>query len=91
TVTGELLDTAGMDAEYWYTNLRRTVLLEETTRVLLDAGHSVFVEVSPHPVLAVGLEETFEAAGSDAVALGTLRRDEDEARRFTTSLAQAHV
>ncbi|MFH9619485.1 SDR family NAD(P)-dependent oxidoreductase, partial [Streptomyces pratensis] len=59
--------------------------------VLLDAGHSVFVEVSPHPVLAVGLEETFEAAGSDAVALGTLRRDEDEARRFTTSLAQAHV
>ncbi|MEU0304579.1 SDR family NAD(P)-dependent oxidoreductase, partial [Streptomyces sp. NPDC006175] len=91
TVTGELLDTAGMDAEYWYTNLRRTVLLEETTRVLLDAGHSVFVEVSPHPVLAVGLEETFEAAGSDAVALGTLRRDEDESRRFMTSLAQAHV
>ncbi|MEU0304678.1 type I polyketide synthase, partial [Streptomyces sp. NPDC006175] len=91
TVTGELLDTAGMDGEYWYTNLRRTVLLEETTRVLLDAGHRVFVEVSPHPVLAVGLEETFEAAGSDAVALGTLRRDEDGSRRFTTSLAEAHV
>ncbi|MEU1488018.1 type I polyketide synthase, partial [Streptomyces sp. NPDC005752] len=91
TVTGELLDTAGMDGEYWYTNLRRTVRLEETTRALLDAGHRVFVEVSPHPVLQLGLQETFEAAGSDAVALGTLRRDEDEARRLMTSLAEAHV
>ncbi|WP_258036747.1 type I polyketide synthase, partial [Streptomyces sp. SM10] len=91
TVTGGLLDTVGMDAEYWYTNLRRTVLLEETVGVLLGAGHGVFVEVSPHPVLSVGLEETFEAAGSDAVALGTLRRDEDESRRFMTSLAHAHV
>ncbi|WP_442818059.1 type I polyketide synthase [Streptomyces sp. NBC_01224] len=91
TVTGGLLDTAGMDAEYWYTNLRGTVRLEETTRVLLGAGHGVFVEVSPHPVLAVGLQETFEAAGSDAVALGTLRRDEDESRRFMTSLAEAHA
>ncbi|MFI2779941.1 SDR family NAD(P)-dependent oxidoreductase, partial [Streptomyces sp. ALB3] len=91
TVTGELLDTAGMDAGYWYTNLRRTVLLEEATQALLSTGHSVFVEVSPHPVLAVGLEETFEAAGSDAVALGTLRRGEDESRRFMISLAEAHV
>ncbi|WP_344266985.1 acyltransferase domain-containing protein, partial [Streptomyces sodiiphilus] len=24
TVTGEVMDTAGLDAEYWYTNLRRT-------------------------------------------------------------------
>ncbi|WP_146057837.1 SDR family NAD(P)-dependent oxidoreductase, partial [Streptomyces sp. SM10] len=84
-------DTVGMDAEYWYTNLRRTVLLEKTTRALVSSGHGVFVEVSPHPVLSVGLEETFEAAGSDAVALGTLRRDEDESRRFMTSLAHAHV
>ncbi|MEU5170564.1 type I polyketide synthase [Streptomyces mutomycini] len=91
TVTGELLDTAGMDGEYWYTNLRRTVRLEETTRALLDAGHRVFVEVSPHPVLQLGLQETFEAVGSDAVALGTLRREEEESRRFMTSLAEAHV
>ncbi|MEU5170783.1 SDR family NAD(P)-dependent oxidoreductase [Streptomyces mutomycini] len=86
-----MLDTAGMDGEYWYTNLRRTVRLEETTRALLDAGHRVFVEVSPHPVLQLGMQETFEAVGSDAVALGTLRRDEDESRRFMTSLAEAHV
>ncbi|MFB6878688.1 SDR family NAD(P)-dependent oxidoreductase, partial [Streptomyces sp. NPDC056323] len=39
----------------------------------------------------LGLQETFDAAGSDAVALGTLRRDVDEAHRFMTSLSEAHV
>ncbi|MEU0304619.1 type I polyketide synthase [Streptomyces sp. NPDC006175] len=91
TVTGELLDTAGMDAEYWYTNLRRTVRLEETTQVLLHAGHRVFVEISPHPVLAVGLQETLDEAAVDGAVLGSLRRDEGGPDRFLSSLATAHV
>src|SRR5262249_14487988 len=49
TLTGGLLDTAGLDADYWYRNLRHTVRFEQVTRILLDRGHSVFVEVSPHP------------------------------------------
>ncbi|WP_285498596.1 acyltransferase domain-containing protein, partial [Streptomyces hygroscopicus] len=49
TVSGGLVDTAGLDAEYWYRNLRQTVELEATTRTLLDDGHTVFVEASPHP------------------------------------------
>nr|WP_324605219.1 type I polyketide synthase [Streptomyces sp. NRRL WC-3549] len=91
TVTGELLDTAGMDAEYWYTNLRRTVRLEETTQVLLGAGHRVFVEISPHAVLAVGLQETLDEAAVDGAVLGSLRRDEGGPDRFLSSLATAHV
>ncbi|MFI2779955.1 type I polyketide synthase [Streptomyces sp. ALB3] len=91
TVTGGLLDTGGMDAEYWYTNLRRTVRLDETTRALLDAGHRVFVEMSPHPVLAVGLQETLEEAAVDGAVLGSLRRDEGGPDRFLSSLATAHV
>ncbi|MBM7443062.1 type I polyketide synthase [Streptomyces sp. HB132] len=91
TVTGELLDTAVMDAEYWYGNLRRTVRLEETTQVLLGSGHRVFVEISPHPVLAVGLQETLDEAGLDGAVLGSLRRDEGGPDRFLSSLATAHV
>ncbi|WP_369172974.1 type I polyketide synthase [Streptomyces sp. R28] len=92
TLTGTLLeDTAGLDGGYWYRNLRSTVEFERAVRAAEADGLAVFVEVSPHPVLNLGLQETFEAAGTDAVALGTLRRDEDEARRFMTSLAEAHV
>ncbi|MFJ3973504.1 SDR family NAD(P)-dependent oxidoreductase, partial [Streptomyces parvus] len=92
TVTGGLLDTAELNDGYWYRNLRSTVEFASAAHAALDAGHTVFVEVSPHPVLNLGLQETFEEAGrNDAVALGTLRRDVDEAHRFMTSAAEAHV
>ncbi|MFE1931956.1 SDR family NAD(P)-dependent oxidoreductase [Streptomyces sp. NPDC059474] len=91
TVSGELVDTAGLDAEYWYRNLRQTVELESTTRTLLDEGHTVFIEVSPHPVLTLPVQQTVEAAESRAVVLGTLRRDEGGPERFLTSAAELHV
>ncbi|CAM5291474.1 hypothetical protein SANTM175S_03566 [Streptomyces antimycoticus] len=91
TVLGELVDTAGLDAEYWYRNLRQTVELEATTRTLLDSGHGVFIEVSPHPVLMLPLQQTVEAAGAQAVVVGTLRRDEGGLEQFLTSAAELHV
>ncbi|MFI1097978.1 SDR family NAD(P)-dependent oxidoreductase [Streptomyces sp. NPDC020917] len=91
TVTGGKLDTTALDAEYWVTNLRQEVRFDQTVRALLADGFGYFVESSAHPVLAVGLAETFEDAGSDAVALGTLRRDEGGQERFLTSLAEGWV
>ncbi|MFF5587887.1 type I polyketide synthase [Streptomyces hygroscopicus] len=88
TVTGEPMDTAGLDAEYWYRNLRQTVELETTTRGLLADGHSVFVEVSPHPVLRLPVQQTIEAAGAPAVVLGTLRRDDGGLERFLISAGE---
>ncbi|MFF3805992.1 type I polyketide synthase [Streptomyces sp. NPDC002032] len=85
TLTGEVLDTTGLDGGYWYRNLRNTVLFEDAVNAAVADGHRLFIETSPHPVLAVGLAEM------DAVALGTLRRDEGGPRRVLTSLAEAWV
>ncbi|MGW1642107.1 SDR family NAD(P)-dependent oxidoreductase [Streptomyces lavendulae] len=89
TVTGRPVDGTELDAEYWYTNLRRTVRFEDGVRALLERGHGFFIEASAHPVLTVGVQETIEAAGASAVALGSLRRDEGGPQRFLTSLAEA--
>ncbi|MFF8268230.1 type I polyketide synthase [Streptomyces sp. NPDC016562] len=91
TVLGEVVDTASLDAGYWYRNLREPVLLEGTVRRLLEDEHRFFIEVSPHPVLTVGLQETFEQAGAPAAAVGTLRRDEGGEERFLTSVAEAYA
>ncbi|MFI6093757.1 type I polyketide synthase [Streptomyces sp. NPDC051218] len=91
TLTGAPIDTASMDAGYWFDNLRSTVRFEDATRALLADGRSVFVECSPHPVLAVGVQETAEAADADAVVVGSLRRDEGGEERFLTALAEAWV
>ncbi|MEV5977416.1 type I polyketide synthase [Streptomyces sp. NPDC052114] len=90
TVTAGLLDTAELDAGYWYRNLRQTVRFEETVGALLEDGDAVLVEVSAHPVLAVGVQETMEARGAQQSAVvGSLRRDEGGLDRFLTSLAEA--
>ncbi|WP_255955316.1 type I polyketide synthase [Streptomyces odontomachi] len=94
TVTGEELDTAGLDAAYWYTNLRQPVQLAKATAALLASGHRLFIESSPHPVLTFGLEQNFtvpEAAGVAAATIGTLRREKDGRVEFLAALAGAHV
>jgi pimaricinolide synthase PimS1 len=101
TVTGEAIDTATMDGEYWYRNLRETVQLERVTRALLTEGRRAFVEISPHPVLSTGVQETVEdflaadgdgAGGAQAVVIaGSLRRGQGGPERFSRSLAEVWV
>ncbi|RKS68199.1 tylactone synthase/type I polyketide synthase PikAI [Actinomadura pelletieri DSM 43383] len=100
TVTGGLLDTTRLDAAYWYRNMREPVEFERATRALIAAGHRVFVETSPHPMLTVSVQETLEDAeetrgpdgpGGRSVTVGTLRRDEDVWQRVLTALAEVHV
>ncbi|MDX2964453.1 type I polyketide synthase, partial [Streptomyces acidiscabies] len=92
TVTGELADTRGLDAEYWYRNARETVRLADTAGVLTAAGYGVFVEVSPHPVLVPSLEETlFESHSAAVVVTGTLRRGEDESEQLLVAVGRLHT
>ncbi|GAA3035685.1 type I polyketide synthase [Actinokineospora globicatena] len=87
-VTGDVIDTAELDSDYWYRNLRETVRFDKASSAALAAGHTVFIEVSAHPVLTVGLQETLAQTGA---ALATLRRDEGGLRRWLTAVAEAHV
>ncbi|MCX4745011.1 SDR family NAD(P)-dependent oxidoreductase [Kitasatospora sp. NBC_01287] len=88
TVTGAALDTTELTGAYWYRNLRSTVELERAVRAAHADGHRGFVEISPHPVLTVGLDQILD--GTAAVA-GTLRRDQGGLRQFRTSLAEFHA
>ncbi|WP_255353335.1 type I polyketide synthase [Nocardia sp. NRRL S-836] len=90
TVTGGLGDTAGMDAGYWYLNLRRPVLFADTVRAVAAAiGPAVFIEVSAHPVLVAAIEDTL--ADAPVAALGTLRRDHGDQRQWLMAVGRAHA
>ncbi|MEU5959351.1 SDR family NAD(P)-dependent oxidoreductase [Streptomyces sp. NPDC047525] len=91
TVTGGPLDTAGLDAAYWYRNLRGTVRLDEAVRHLMDQGFDTFIEVSPHPVLLPGIEETADDLGRAVVTLASLRRGRPGARTFLRGLLEARA
>ncbi|WP_281180830.1 type I polyketide synthase [Nocardia lijiangensis] len=91
TVTGGWLNTAQMDGGYWYRNLRELVEFEDAVRGLSGSGHGVFVEVSAHPVVTIGIQETIEDAGRDAVVTATVRRDRDELTEMMRSAAELFV
>src|SRR5439155_547968 len=55
-------------------------------------GVGTLIEVSPHPVLTVPVEEAVERAGVEGVSvLGSLRRQDGDGDRFVRALAEAHV
>ncbi|MFJ6662263.1 type I polyketide synthase, partial [Streptomyces sp. NPDC091377] len=91
TVTADVTDTAGLDAAYWYRNLRQTVRFEETVRLLLGHEHRQFIECSPHPALLAAVADTAATAEVPAATVGSLRRDDGGRHRFLTSLAEAHA
>ncbi|MFD0411543.1 type I polyketide synthase, partial [Kitasatospora sp. NPDC127116] len=90
TLTGALVeDTTQLDAGYWYRNLRNPVRFEQVVRGLIEQGHTLFVEASPHPVLTVGIEETLDGMGVHGAAVGSLRRQQGGRPQFLDSLARA--
>ena len=93
TLTGEPMpDTTGLDSDYWYRNLRGTVRFEPAVRALAARGCTTFIEVSPHPVLIVAVQQTLEAAGTEGgVTIGTLRRGHGGVGRFLGAVAELHV
>ncbi|MFJ8864115.1 type I polyketide synthase, partial [Streptomyces sp. NPDC102451] len=87
--TGGPVDTGTLDADYWFRNLRNTVEFEATTRLLLEDGYDVFIESSPHPVLAPGMQETIDSTPTPARAIGTLRRNDGDLATFLRSTGEA--
>ncbi|MFJ4655937.1 type I polyketide synthase [Nocardia sp. NPDC088792] len=92
TVTGALLDTRGLDADYWYLNLRQPVQFSAAVRAALADDHQVFIEASPHPALLKSVADiAHEASVPEVVTVASLGRDDGGTARFAASLARAHV
>ncbi|MBU8861738.1 MULTISPECIES: type I polyketide synthase [unclassified Micromonospora] len=91
TLTGEWADPLTMGAEYWYDNLRQTVQFDAAVRTAVAAGHTTFVEISPHPVLTMPVTAILDDTGASGHTLGSLRRGDDDATRLLTNLATAYA
>jgi mycoketide-CoA synthase len=101
TVTGSRLDTAGLDAGYWYRNIRQTVQFDQAVRSACEYGYRTFIESSPHPALIAGIEDTVNASATnasgdilpenEAIVIPTLGRDDGGLERFLMSAASAFV
>ena len=93
SLAAEVIDTAGLDGEYWYRSLREPVRFAQATRALMRKGCSALIEMSPHPVLAMPMQETIDeaAAGDEVVVIASQRRGSSDLQTFLSALGEAFV
>ncbi|MER6694932.1 beta-ketoacyl synthase N-terminal-like domain-containing protein, partial [Streptomyces minutiscleroticus] len=87
--TGGAVDTAALDPEFWYRSALATADFQGAVETMLDDGYRLFIEMSPHPVLTMSIEETAAHRGVEAVAVETMRRDDAGLARHRQAVAVA--
>ncbi|PWI04693.1 type I polyketide synthase, partial [Streptomyces sp. NWU339] len=93
TVTGGRIDPMELDTAYWYRNLREPVQFAAAMgRLVEQEPNSAVIELSPHPLLVMNIQEMFDTTpGATGFVLGSLRRDEGGLARLYQSAAEAFV
>ncbi len=90
TVTGGLIDGEQLNAEYWWRNVRQSVLFADAMYALADHQCPIALEIGPHPVLAYSIAECFQAEGKSIRTLPSLHREQDDLRCMTSALGQLY-
>ncbi|HEX4908335.1 MAG TPA: type I polyketide synthase, partial [Actinomycetes bacterium] len=85
-MTGQWITGPELGPAYWYDSLRATVNFHHAIQALTAAGHTTYIETSPHPVLAPAIADQ---PGTPLTVTGTLRRDDGGPARLLASLAAA--
>lgn len=91
TVTGEQIDGSELDADYWWHNVRDSVLFGKAADALILDEYNVFVEIGPHPVLASSISECLMYRHEQGVVLASLRRQERERSFMLGSLSALYT
>ncbi|MEO8110497.1 MAG: SDR family NAD(P)-dependent oxidoreductase [Ginsengibacter sp.] len=91
TVSGSLGNELNFNAAYWMDNLRKPVLFSDTISQLFKDGYSVFIEISPHPVLLSCIQQTLASANGNIRLLASLRREEGERKVLHEALATLYT
>ena len=91
TTSGLIEDGAALDAHYWTRNLRQPVLFSTAVQSLLVDGFDTFIEVNSHPVLLQAVEDGIRHAQKEAVAVASLRRDNDERSEMLDALGALYA
>ncbi|MDI1443200.1 type I polyketide synthase [Polyangium sp. 6x1] len=91
TVTEGALKGGEATASYWWDNLREPVRFSQVARALMNEGHALFVEMSPHPILLPSVEENLEEAKVEGAAIASLRRHAKEVESMLEALGALHA
>ena len=91
TLTGQVGHGPEFDSLYWARNMREPVLFSSAVQRLLEDGHDIFLEISPHPTLLSAIQQGFHHLGQEGAVLPSLRRGEEECTVLLGSLGALYT
>ena len=90
TVWGEVTPGEALDAGYWSQNLRQPVIFSRVIDTLASAGQTVYIEISPHPILLGPIDECYHARKKTAACIPSITRGCDEQAALCDALARLY-
>lgn len=75
TVTGDLLGGRKLGSDYWWRNVRFPVLFAQGVLKAADMGATLFLEISPRPILLNAIGDVLRSANIDGEALASLTEE----------------
>ncbi len=91
TVKGEKIEGPEMNPDYWVHNMRDTVLFSSTIQKLREKNHEIFLEISPHPILSIPIEQTLKEMKKEGSALYSTKREQEEKAVLLESLGTLYT
>ena len=91
SVNGDYVRGTEMGPEHWAQHVRQPVHFTQVIERLARDGCTLFLEISPHPLLRGAIQQTLLASRVDGVALGSCRRGDDERGSLLNSLGTLYT
>lgn len=91
TVSGARGDGLSFDAEYWMDNLRKPVLFSGAIERLHEDGHTLFIEINPHPILLSSIQQSLSTRDQAIRLLPSLRREESAGEVLYRTLGELYT
>lgn len=91
SVDGKRVTSEGLDADYWWRNMRQPVYFADAIGALIEDGHTLFVEVGPAPVLSTSIRQCFVHRGLQANLIASLKRGKSEGAALQEMVANLYV
>ena len=77
SVTGDLVTGPELGADYWWQNVRQPVQYAEAVRKAAGLGATLFLEISPRPILVAATAETLRDADLSGDSIASLSDKDD--------------
>jgi acyl transferase domain-containing protein/aryl carrier-like protein len=91
TNVADFISGEEMNGSYWQRQLCEPVRFAEGISCLIAAGHTLFLECSPHPIVDKAIAECLAHSEKKGKVVASLYRDEHEGTTLYESLATLYV